>query len=252
MGRSTNGGRDYAPLGDSDELPEHTAIVGDFRLDRFEVTVSRFRQFVAAYAGPPEQGAGAHPIVPSSGWNVAWNSAMPADRAALIASLKCTGSTWSDQPAGKEDFPITCLTWYAAFAFCTWDGGRLPTEAEWEYAAAGGNENRMYPWGEGDETVRVIGGRLAAVGSSPTGAGRWGQEDLAGSVWEWVLDAYASDWYARGTCSDCANLMEPTSERVARGGAYVGAVPDRRAAARNPLAPTARAETRGVRCARRY
>src|SRR5262249_34890732 len=56
-------------------------------------------------------------------------------------------STWTTAPDANEDLPITCINFYEAYAFCIWDGGFLPSEAEWEYAAAGGDEQRAYPWG---------------------------------------------------------------------------------------------------------
>jgi formylglycine-generating enzyme required for sulfatase activity len=116
------------------------------------------------------------------------------------------------------------VTWYQAFAFCLWDGGWLPTEAEWEYAAAGGSEARLYPWG-GQATddsglpANYSGNRSSLqlpVGSEPLGNGKWGQSDLAGSVNEWVLDWYADSYPV--PCEDCANIDPPQAYRVMRGG----------------------------------
>src|SRR6185503_5212427 len=100
---------------------------------------------------------------------------------------------------------MNCVSWFEAFAFCAWDGGRLPTETEWNYAAAGGNEQRVYPWGanidltkasydcagdgSGTGTPNCMFSDMLPVGSrSPQGDGKWGQADLAGNVWEWTLD----------------------------------------------------------------
>ena len=122
---------------------QYPATVSDFRLDRFEITVGRFRRFAASFTGPPQAGAGAHPLITGSGWNGAWpwNSVDPE-----AAKTECV-SVWTEQPDANENLPMTCMSWYEAFAFCAWDGGRLPIDAEWNYAAAGGNEQRVYPWG---------------------------------------------------------------------------------------------------------
>jgi sulfatase modifying factor 1 len=256
MGRSESGTDVCPPWGTysckGDELPEHSATVSDFRLDAFEVTVGRFRKFVAAYPGSkPSAGAGAHPkIGASSGWNVAWP--LPADQAALTAALKCDVQTWTDgSVAGTENEPIDCVDWYMAFAFCAWDGGRLPTEAEWEYAAAGGSENRLLPWTGTDEPdcTRAnnysCGGGAELVGSAPLGASRWGHHDLLGNVSEWTLDEWAS--YTSAPCNDCANTSFDL-RRVYRGGGFEKGSPSR--AASRYFQPPASIGMVGFRCAR--
>ncbi len=213
------------------------ATVSDFRLDRFEVTVGRFRKFVEAYPGSiPQAGTGAHPRIAKSGWDPSWNKEMPATSEALRTAVKkCDVYAWSDKPEGQENRPMNCISWYEAFAFCVWDGGRLPTETESNYAAAGGAEQRAFPWSNPPSSQKVdeshavfgcLGGGnntecddrdMLAVGSrSPKGDGKWGHADLSGSVSEWSLDE--ANIY-QPICKDCA-YVDFASFRSVRGGAW--------------------------------
>ncbi|WP_437791365.1 formylglycine-generating enzyme family protein [Sorangium sp. So ce693] len=214
------------------------ATVSGFELDRFEVTVGRFRRFVDAYPeSRPTAGAGAHPEIVGSGWNSAWDEAnLPRDPAVFRSAIRCTSSysTWTDAPDANERLPMNCITWYVAFAFCAWDGGRLPTEAEWNYAAAGGSEQRVYPWSAPPSSTTLDvdhaahdclpGGptlcmytHMKTVGSkSPLGDGRWGHADLAGNMSEWTLDSYLG--YPT-PCTDCAQLAAH-GQRIIRGGGW--------------------------------
>ena len=136
----------------------YQATVSDFVLDRFEVTVGRFRKFVAAGKGtsasPPVTGQGANPNNPADqGWIADYNAVLPADATALATALLSCGTggftTWTSTAGSGEDLPIECVPSLDAQAFCIWDGGRLPTLAEWNYAAAGGggaDGQRYYPW----------------------------------------------------------------------------------------------------------
>ncbi|HEY5951509.1 MAG TPA: SUMF1/EgtB/PvdO family nonheme iron enzyme, partial [Kofleriaceae bacterium] len=189
------------------------ATVSDFRLDTYEITVGRFRAFVDAGKGtqgsPPAAGAGAHSKIAGSGWDVSWNGSLAADSTALKTALKCdaTRQSWTDTAGANEALPINCINWYDAMAFCSWDGGFLPTEAEWNYAASGGAEQRAYPWSNPATSLTIdcsyanfhpstycvndpTGGTNRVGSESPKGDGKWGHSDLAGNVWEWTLDAF--------------------------------------------------------------
>lgn len=229
------------------------ATVSDFRLDRFEITVGRFRAFVAAYPeNKPAAGAAAHPLIAASGWDAAWDGKLPAD---LKAAVNCPllNQTWTDTPGANENLPINCISWYEAFAFCAWDGGRLPTEAEWNYAAVGGSKQSEYPWGSTalDASHAVFNDNLpAVVGSKPAGDGEWKQADLAGNMWEWNLDSYGSYPNPAPTmCTNCANL-ESASFRVQRGGSWGSSAPYLLSSYRSYEAPSSRNSALGARCAR--
>ncbi len=269
MGRKTddcsnfpNGCSDGCPFAatcDADEQPEHSVQVSAFSLDKYEVTVGRFRKFVQAYPGnKPAPGAGAVAGITGSGWQSAWDAKLPTDQPNLIVDLQCSGfSTYTTTVGANETKAVNCVSWYQAFAFCVWDGGRLPTEAEWEYAAAGGDENRLFPWGSAAATcshANSSGCVLAIdhVGKRPPGAGRWQHLDLAGNVAEWGLDWYASDWYmnAAATGANVANLTAAAG-RVLRGGWFSYMPVDIRAAARDTTLDYHKGINRsGLRCAR--
>lgn len=239
--------------------PGLRASVADFELDRYEVTVGRFRQFVADYPrNRPLPEAGAHPLLAGSGWDPEWDAMLPADEAALRASLQCDPNfrTWTEAPGESEALPINCVSWYLAFAFCAWDEGRLATESEWNYAAAGGNEQRLFPWGAAppDDSRAVFGCDTAStacllpgVGSTPAGDSKWGQSDLSGSVAEWVLDFHGT---MAPLCSDCATLKDESFGREARGGDFAHTDAEIVTSFRVGDAPDTRESFVGIRCAR--
>lgn len=274
MGRSLGdaGTADAYPLGGADEVPEHTVILSPFGLDKYEVTVGRFRQFVDDYDGTlPRQNAGANPNIPYGGWQTAWNQYLPADNASLRSLLLQRGQqlmTWTASADANECLPINYVNWYLAFAFCIWDGGRLPTEAEWEYAAAGASENRLFPWGldipdnqhavfqcafAGPPTCGT--GDIPPVGSTrPLGDGFFGHSDLAGSMTEFVRDVYDGTFYTDVTPAEhnAVNLANDDLATLSavRGGDFATAPSDLRAAAREKVARSQPSAGVGLRCAR--
>lgn len=240
--------------------PARSVSVQGFRLDTYEVTVGRFREFVAAYdafLGELTVGTvkGKHPQFPATGWNPKWKTLqsgsgellLSGSAAELVQNLGAKGPacTWTPQAGSNEAKPINCVSWYEAYAFCAWDGGRLPLEFEWEYAAKGGGQGRLFPWGASFEEGLATSGcgsdcDLPPAGRLLRGKGLWGQTDLAGSVGEWVFDVYDESFYAShkgaGTldCSacpdpldcDCVNAKEDGLRRVYRGGTFANTTPE--------------------------
>jgi sulfatase modifying factor 1 len=274
--------------------PSHRAIVSSFRLDRFEVTVGRFRRFVAVLGNDgggwaPAPGAGKHAHLNGGlglvdrasdggatyepGWDAAWDMdlATSTTPSALVHDCPNGYRSWTPVagPNGNENLPMNCLTWVQAYAFCIWDGGFLPSEAEWNYAAAGGDQQRIYPWSPSLAQQATLGDagpnaaidcdrskyeacgpdRTDTVGIRPKGDSRWSQADMAGNVSEWTLDAFEP--YA-STCTDCAALGTPVDGglRVRRGGAFVSLPGDVFSAYRGYDRENDGAYTGGVRCAR--
>ncbi len=244
----------------------HPAHISTFMLDRYEVTVGRFRAFIGAGMGtqrnPPMPRSGIHPNLEDSGWDNAWNQILTIDTETFRQSVSCNQGTWTSSPGVNENLPMTCVSWYEAMAFCIWDGGYLPTEAEWNYAASGGSEQRAYPWSNPANAIdngcpyannSGCGLKAMSVGSkSPKGDSKWHNSDLSGNVYEWILDWYIL--YQSSTCSDCAYLTMPSGvfpERVARGGNFDSIIAEVRAAARHSANPDHRYTGIGLRCARR-
>ena len=271
------------PSGEADP-----ASVSSFRLDKYVVTVGRFRQFIQAWNGglgyAPLEGSGKHthlngglglansgaPGTYEPGWNAEDNLQIaPTDENLACETpppgvVSPTYTTWTASPGSHEALPITCANWWESYAFCIWDGGFLPSEAEWEYAAAGGSQQREYAWGSEDPGTAskyaiyncdypgpsgctgVV--NIAPVGTATLGAGLWGQLDMVGEEYEWTLDNYAD--YV-DPCVDCANLTVG-SGRVTRASAFWLSLPDMVPWRRNAAASSSRGsdDALGLRCAR--
>lgn len=177
--------------------------------------------------------------------------------------LECINASACNTPAcdwdetGLPNHPVTCVTWQDAADYCAWAGKRLPTEAEWEYAARGSTERR-YPWGNDDfddianpcSFANANLCRLDAedVGSHPTGASPLGAFDVAGNVYEWVNDWYDAGYYAISPATDPQGPAAG-GVRVMRGGGWNTNKANFRTSAREANTPTFNNNETGFRCA---
>lgn len=180
-----------------DELPPHKVTISAFWMDKLEVTNAMYKLCV-------DEGA--------------------CDLPSTFASEKHEQYFNTDQFA---DFPVVNVSWGNANDYCTWAGKRLPTEAEWEYAARG-TDLRTFPWGdERPDGSQANFNRnindVTRVGSFPTGASPFGVLDMAGNVWEWVADYYGPEAYAQALSANPTGPLAAvgsSERRVIRGGSY--------------------------------
>ncbi len=180
------------------EQPQHdVTITQGYWIDKTEVTNRAFQAFVAA-GGYQNQA-----LWSAEGW--AWLGAQVVDQLPRF----CLGNL--------PENPVACVSWYEAQAYAAWRGGRLPSEAEWEYAARG-PQSRAYPWGnefDPDRCNVVDGTGPKPAGSYPAGASWVGALDLAGNVMEWVQDWLGA--YPAGPQADPAGPAAGTV-KVEKGG----------------------------------
>ncbi len=229
------------------------ATVRTFALDAYEVTVGRMRAWVEQDYRLPTKDSGAPPNAPDFRWSVDWNAFLPADKASFNQAQAGSDPmyrTWtaSAGDAAAEAKPINFVNWYQAQAFCIYEGGRLPTEAEWNYAASGGAEQRFFPWsappnnqliGQNRASYGCVPGQSCSLANlTPAGShlgpagdgGKWGHADLAGNVEEWVLDIKewtdenfnpVSDQHYLKPCDNCSDLDTNSKDfHPMRGGTF--------------------------------
>ncbi len=239
------------------EAPAHEVTIKPFYIDEAEVTVREFARFVEAtdYKTEAER----------FGWSGVFD--MKTGEWG-----RADGANWR-QPEGAgsqaaPDEPVTQVSWNDAVAYARWAGKRLPTEAEWEYAARGGLKGKEYAWGDelrpggrpvanwwqGTFPERNTGEdahlmRAPVKSFAPNG---YGVYDVAGNVWEWCADWYADDYYATSP-RDNPRGAARGAERVLRGGSFLCAenfCTNYRVAGRSHATPDSGLNNMGFRCAR--
>lgn len=260
-----------AVWGRPDEFPPHQVEVSSFYIDVHEVTNKQFKSFVDAtnYVTTAEK----KPDWEELKKQVPPGSPKPTAEFLVAASLVFTppnqpvsldnplvwwkwvaGADWKhpDGPTsnleGKDDYPVVQVSWEDAQAYCQWAGKRLPTEAEWEYAARGGQVNCIYPWGnelvsKGKKKANTWDGHFpdkntgldGYIGAAPVkhfASNPYGLYDMAGNVWEWVSDWYTPDYYTQ--CKNKGLVVDPqgpseshdpdepfAQKKVVRGGSFL-------------------------------
>ncbi len=285
-----------------DELPKHKITVAPFYMDATEVTNAQFQQFVDAtgYVTTAEK----KPDWEELKKTLPPGTPKPADNLLQAASLVFKSSSgpvdlndysqwWSwvndanwkhpegpkSNLKGKENYPVVHVSWFDAMAYCKWAGKRLPTEAEWEFAARGGLINNIYPWGnehisKGSAKANSWEGNFPYFNSNKDGfvksapvktfsANQYGLYDMAGNVWEWCSDWYNNKYYEelkdKTTVNPAGSTksfdpQEPyTPKRVLRGGSFLcndSYCSGYRVARRMKSSPDTGLEHTGFRCVR--
>ncbi len=205
--------------GNDDAKPPHQVQVAAFEIDQFEATNADFQTFVDATGYETD------------------------------AEKNGSSDNWYTYFTNRANHPVVKVTWNDANAFCRWAGKRLPTEAEWEYAARG-TDGRAFPWGTAFNpaaaNLKAAGLRgTAAVGSFPAGASPFGVQDMAGNVAEWT--ATVPEPYP-GSSSE--SRLFGSNLYVLRGGGWFSSEGQAKTFYRNSNVPAAANDDLGFRCAK--
>jgi len=212
------------------ETPQHEVTIPAYWIDRREVTNAQFQRFVIARPKWNKQYVGGEYL-----------------------------RTWTGHrfPEGQAEYPVAFIMWTAAMAYAEWAGKRLPTEAEWEFAARGGRGDAIYPWGTEAPTPRLANfaasEKKAPVRTGSYPANPYGLFDLAGNVWEFCMDAWINHYPDAATTqseADIQRIRTTTAERrVIRGGSFAGGAINMRITARDSHRISDPVAHVGFRCA---
>ncbi len=255
------------------EGPIHEVEVSPFAIDAHTVTNDRFAEFADAVGYVTE--------AERFGWSFVFGGFLPDDfemtRAAAVAPWwrQVLGADWrrpegpQSELGGRGDHPVVHVSWNDAQAYCAWSGTRLPTEAEWEFAARGGRADARFPWGDdlepgGVHMMNVFQGTFpnnnteadGFAGTAPIDAyapNDFGLFNMTGNVWEWCADWFDPGYYSRSARMDPTGAASGT-HRVMRGGSYLcheSYCHRYRVAARSASTPDSSTGNLGFRVARR-
>jgi formylglycine-generating enzyme required for sulfatase activity len=228
-----------------DERPQHEVTLDAFYIDQYEVSVEQFAALLNRLG---------HYQGTCDGFDCGLPRHVAGYSSYLLEEDLGDGTVQYYALTGFADYPINHVSWYGASFYCQAMGGRLPTEAEWEYAARG-TDGRIYPWGnEPPNKEKAVYQSesyddLLPVDALPRGASPFGVYGMAGSMWEWVADWYDENFYAESVAENPTGPEMGLTKGI-RGGAWpANNQKDRiRATNRSSLDPTFFSSTVGFRC----